>query len=96
MSGNPRLVVPEGWDFLVCPACFDVLPIPPDQTDAERADQVAAHELLCTGEAPPLPRALPPDIGECSSSWMPDGGHCPCWRSGRGPCCECNWPARDT
>jgi hypothetical protein len=51
--------VPAGWDFRVCPRCLDVLPCPPDQTPAELADQLTAHNQLCPDQ-PPLPRALPP------------------------------------
>ena len=91
--------VPTGWGFLVCPHCLGVLPCPPDQTDAEKADQLRDHITLCPAEQPPLPRAAPPpstELGRCTSSGMPDGGHCLCWREGRGePCCTCGWQPWD-
>lgn len=91
--------IPPGWSFIVCPHCLQVLATPPDQTPAEKADQLRDHIPLCSGEQPPLPRAAPPpstELGRCTSSLMPDGGHCPCWREGRGAeCCACGWQTWD-
>ena len=99
MSSPNGIEIPDGWSFIVCPHCLGALPVPPDQTPAEEADQLRDHITLCPGEQPPLPRAAPPsgsELGNCTSSLMPDGGHCPCWREGRGAeCCTCGWPSWD-
>lgn len=83
--------LPDDWSFIVCPGCLLALGVPPDQTEAEAADQVAGHMAICTDQQPPLPRATPP-VAECSASLAADGGHCLCWRQGVAPCCGCNWP----